>query len=100
MACVRIMQFKNPTVPHRMEIPGHLTGRIDRLADEFHLHIIPPMVLIIGYMKRLMEVAHQVDEILEGLLALLNIAIGPRQHVMKAFDLTNHTLILGADAGG
>jgi hypothetical protein len=46
-----------------MEVPRLIVIRIDRLAEKLHLHIGPSPVMVIPGMKRLVEVAHKVDEI-------------------------------------
>src|SRR5690242_1690046 len=98
MVCITVTHFKNPAVPHRMEIPRFMPVRVDRLADELHLHIIPPMIIIVAGMKRLVQVTHKMDEILEGFLTFLEVGGWISKDLSKAFDLPNHTLILGADA--
>ena len=99
MVCITVTDFENPTVPHRMEIPRFMPVRIDGLADELYLRIISTMVRIVASMKRLVQVADKVDEILEGFLPFLEVGSGITKDFSKAFDLPDHTLILGAVAG-
>ena len=95
MVRIAITDFDHRIVPHRMEIRRLATVRIDRLTEEFHRHISSPTLIILAGMERLVESADKMDQVLEGFLMLLTVCVGIRQHVPKAFDLTNATPIGG-----
>src|SRR5215217_4750628 len=83
-----------------MEIPRLVIKGVDSLAEEFHLHIVAPTVVIIPGMKRLMQVANKVDEILECFLPFLIVGSRIGEGFSKPLNLTDHTLIVWTHARG
>ena len=72
-----------------MEIPRLAIVGIEGLPQKFYLNIIPATIMIVAGMKRLMEVAYKVDEVLEGFLTPTNMGSRIRQDMTKAFNLTD-----------
>src|SRR5688500_8082971 len=76
-----------------MEVPRLVIVRIGRLAEKFHQHIVSATIVIVPGMKRLMKIGYEVDEVLEGLLSLLEVFGRIGKHSPKTFNLTDHALL-------
>ena len=111
--CLPLLAFSKRDVPREPQSVGALIAlhrrrndaavpnsvQVCPLAQKRHRHIIAATVVVVGGMKRLVNITDEMNHVFERfeLFAVRGLWVG--QHALELFDLRNYALILRAVAG-
>ncbi len=70
--------------------------KIHRLALEFYWDVIATTIIAVGAMQWLVQVPHEMHDIVKGLVTALRLEPGSRQFPLEPFDSADNALIIRA----